>query len=170
MSQPSIFLSNWSSHSTVGHHGPGRKLSGMALPRSWEHGDGEVKDVAPDPELLRAVQDGQLSIRDYLLAYEARLAQVDLRHPHLRATLTSGWLPLFVRDGDSILCACAARKFDPLAILFGLQDHSRHPCHLEVLAPAMALAGWRVVLYGVPLEVEGGVVYQGPKPYRWDPL
>lgn len=154
MRRPSIYLSNWSSPT---HHGPGRKLSGMALPRAWERGDGRVRMVAPDPDLLRAVKAGTLPIRDYLRAYEKRIAPLDL-HPE-KLVLEDGSPVL---DGDSVLCACAARRPDPLA--------TRHPCHLEVLAPRLATSGWRVVLYREVLEVLDGKVWRGSQLYSWDPF
>ena len=43
-----LFVSNWSSHRTVGAHGAGHKWSIMARPRRWEHGDGSVPVFVPD--------------------------------------------------------------------------------------------------------------------------
>lgn len=44
---PTVYVSNWSSHRTAGHHGPGRKLSIMARPRAWEVGDCVGRKKAP---------------------------------------------------------------------------------------------------------------------------
>lgn len=123
--------------------------------------------VAPDPDLLRAVKAGSLAIRDYLRAYEARIAPLDLSPEKL--VLEDGSPVL---DGDSVLCACAARRPDPLAALFSVPsiDTTRHPCHLEVLAPRLATSGWRVVLYREVLEVRDGEVWRGSQLYSWDPF
>lgn len=174
MSQPTIFLSNWSSHHRPGHHGPGRKVSGMALPRSWEVGDGICDVVAPDPDLLRRVKAGEMAIREYLLAYGARLTtRAERLRPGLLAfDAVAPRGRALVADGDSILCSCAAPATAALAMILPIPDLSRHPCHLEVLAPALSLAGWAVHLYGATLEVRGGTVYRvaSGRPYTWEPL
>lgn len=51
-----IYLSNWSSPRL---HGPGRKLSIMASPRAWEHGDGRVPLFVPHPADLADVRAGR---------------------------------------------------------------------------------------------------------------
>lgn len=150
----------------------------MALPRSWEVGDGLCDVVAPDSELLRRVKAGELAIREYLVAYAARMTgRVGLLRPGVLDFGVVGGVDgrtevgrYLVADGDSLLCACAAPATDPLAALFALPDLSRHPCHLEVLAPFLALQGWSVRLYGVELEVVAGVVHRSGRPYTWEPL
>jgi len=144
----------------------------MALPRSWEVGDGLCDVVAPDPELLRRVKGGTMAIREYLVAYEERVAaRADRLRPGVLAfDAVAPRGRYLVADGDSLLCACAAPATDPLAALFALPDLSRHPCHLEVLAPFLALQGWSVRLYGVELEVVAGVVHRSGRPYTWEPL
>jgi hypothetical protein len=174
VSEPNIYLSNWSSHAREGHHGPGRKLSGMTEDRRpWEYGDGLVRMVEPNVEKLRAVKSGRMAIRDYLLAYDRLLSvRAQLLPPGELRFLAGGDFKS-VEDGDSILCACAAVvPPDPLAVLFALPDLSRHPCHLEVLAPALVRAGWAVILYGVRLEWREGLIYRegAVRPYTWEPL
>ena len=50
---PTLYVTNWSS---VRLHGPGRRLSIMARPRTWEHGDGLVSALAPRVDELEALQ------------------------------------------------------------------------------------------------------------------
>lgn len=64
MSRPTLYLSNWSSARTPGHHGPGRKLCAMAAPRRWEFGDGRVRMVAPDAHDLADLRAGLITVED----------------------------------------------------------------------------------------------------------
>lgn len=124
--------------------------------RSWEHGDGLVRVVEPDVLLLRRVKAGTMAWPDYFAAYDDRLVdKADQLRPGVLAFFPSNPAlvlfrdppePELVRDGDSVLCACAAPQ---VTALFALRDQARHPCHLETLAPRLSAAGWGVVLYGV---------------------
>lgn len=134
--RPTIHLTNWSSKT---QHGPGRKLCAMAKPRQWEHGDGLVVAAAPDRLCLEAVTARRMSIAEYKCSCDDRFS-IGL----LMGGLSPGALRIFatkdpVRDGDTLLCACA-RPDSP---------KRTHPCHLEWLAPYLHRAGWRVILYGV---------------------
>lgn len=143
---PTLYPSNWSSAKAPGQHGPGRRLCAMAAPRQWEHGDGRVDRCAPTLSALRLVQaTGDLA------GYRAIL---DDRWTSLAEYLRPGALLIddqggdwegvgpaparLVRDGDTLLCACA--RPDSKARV--------HPCHLELLAPHLVRAGWDVVLWG----------------------
>lgn len=149
-----LTLSNWSSHRSPGHHGPGRTLCGMTAPRSWEKGDGRVFSVAPDVDLLHQVKRGEIGHDLYFERYAHRLAhpgdEVGYGPGQLRIHNpgdTHPWGDGRVADGDTICCACA-RPGSP---------KRTHPCHLEWLAPHLVRAGWEtVVLYGREL-VRGAI-------------
>lgn len=155
---PSIYLANWGRPDL---HGPGRQLSAMVFPREWERGQGRVPAAAPLPGKLLEVKAGRISIFDYLADFELEVTRRDLRPGCL--LVTDGGR---VTDGDSLLCSCSARSPSKQLGLFGLPP-ARDPCHLEVLAPAFALAGWRVILYGEELEVMGQEVRRGGDLYSW---
>lgn len=150
--RPTLSLSNWSSHRTPGHHGPGRKLCGMASPREWEFGDGTVPALAPTVELLRQMRRGQISFRQYMVAYVTDLAELlregALAPDALRVADSTWWHrghqlrdpegSRWAQDGDTILCSCA-RPGSP---------KRRHTCHLELAADVLVRAGWDVIIYG----------------------
>lgn len=74
MGKPEIYLSNWSSHRTPGHHGPsGRKFTIMARPRAWERGDGHVPPLLPNGpfEQLMAAAVAERKAGDETTAMEA---------------------------------------------------------------------------------------------------
>lgn len=143
MTRPTLHLTNWSSRKL---HGPGLRFGIMARPRRWEHGDGKVLRLIPDaneaPLMLRALADRanvatMLAYRD---AIEARWAGDNFLVPWRLVAMTTRetslapageWIP--VRDGDSILCACAVGA----------------ECHRRWAAPFLVRAGWRVLLDGV---------------------
>lgn len=140
--RPTLHLTNWSSR---GLHGPGRKLTIMALPRRWEHGDGSVSALLPNPDDLRAVKSGTLPIAEYRRRFEA----------HMEACSRAGSLgprgllfevppfddvPVPVRDGDTLCCACSR------------EAAARGECHRVWAAEALARAGWRVVLDGAEVS------------------
>lgn len=139
--RPTLYLTNWSSGAL---HGPGRKLCAMAAPRRWEHGDGLVQLAAPSPGALRLVQaTGDIAGYRRLLMdrWDGLGALLSPLPPTGQATglhLADGDALRPVRDGDSLLCACA-RPSSP---------KRTHPCHLELLAPYLVRAGWDVVLHG----------------------
>ena len=130
------------------HHGPGRKLCAMALPRWFERGDGRCHDAAPAvQDLIEVQRSGDLA--RYRVACEDRwanyLAAVRL---HALPADGPGWGLTYclpgtedhapVEDGDTLFCSCAAPG----------SPRWKHPCHLEILAPYLVRAGWDVVLWG----------------------
>ena len=135
-----IFLTNWSSRML---HGPGPRLTIMARPREWEHGDGAVISLIPNREDFDAVRSGELGTEAYLSRYAEglrgdrarRLAPGELSfrpgHPPY-AALASRVVP----DGATLCCGCSVANAD-----VGL-------CHRVPAAEALRLAGWRVWLDG----------------------
>jgi hypothetical protein len=137
--KPTIYLSNWSSHKTPGHHGPGRKLTIMANPRHWERGDGAVSRLRPSMVDVRGARDGRLSLTTYRQRYLARLA-LDMHGPgHLYAWIPYATSHQLVSDGDTLCCACSRDKA------------AAGECHRVWAAEALAGAGWRVILDGKEL-------------------
>ena len=147
MDKPTIYLTNWGSKR---HHGPGRKLTIMARPRAWEHGEGSVGVLLPDAGALVAVKSGRMTAERYFADFREDLAWAtrergdggELRGNPLapgRLTFKAGRFAMeVVSDGDTLLCACAVGA----------------PCHRREAAPYLVRAGWRVLLDGV--EVTGG--------------
>ena len=146
--KPTIYLSNHSSHRTPGMHGPGMRWSIMAAPRAWEVGDGVINCLTPDVADLRAVQSGAIEFEEYRARYEAKI----IRRHSGSSMLGPGYLysgrrelrgPMeygCVRDGDSLCCACSKA------------EAAVGRCHRVWLAPLLAVAGWSVVLDGVPMS------------------
>ncbi len=137
-----IYLSNFASHRTPGAHGPGRKLSIMAAPRAWEHGEGVVTVLVPALPDLRAAKAGAMEMAEYRARFERRLVDVAKA-----GALDRGGLlfevppyrsaPLPVADGDTLCCACS------------IAEARAGRCHRAWAAPYLRRAGWRVVLDGV---------------------
>lgn len=130
--RPTLHITNWSSRRL---HGNGRKLTIMAAPRQWEHGDGRVPACTPLLGRLQALRAGTLSMPDYRDAMVYRLAQHDIRPGGLVAIAAGDHVP--VVDGDTLLCACSR------------EQAAAGCCHRVWVAHALAAAGWRVVLDGV---------------------
>lgn len=132
---PTLYLTNWSSPRL---HGPGRKLTIMARPRAWEHGEGVVVALQPRDEtrhlMVSALADRSNveAMATYLRAMEVRWrAATDLGPGRLECVTATG-LGL-VHDGDTLCCACARGA----------------ECHRRWAAPFLVAAGWRVILDGV---------------------
>lgn len=130
--KPTIHLTNWSSRKL---HGPGRKLSIMARPRAWEHGDGRVAAFVPDARDLAAVRAGTIDVAEYRRRCEA-LFQRERHWPGMLVADDQSLGMDEVRDGDTLLCACSR------------EAAARGECHRVWAAAALARAGWRVVLDG----------------------
>lgn len=143
---PTLYLSNWSSHRTPGMHGPGRKWTIMANPRAWERGEGAVRWLTPNTDDLLTVKAGNMGVDEYRLRCETRWDSCAGGHRPgvLRAIFPevrrAGRL-VVVEDGDTLCCACS------------VAEARAGRCHRTWAAPFLVRAGWRVVLDGV--EVAG---------------
>ena len=136
--RPTLHLTNWSSRKL---HGPGRKLTIMAAPRRWEHGDGRVPAIVPPLDWLREALGGTLALEEYRRRYEDRLSGLSFLAPGaLRADTPPGWVD--VRDGDTLCCACSRA------------DAAAGRCHRAWAAPFLVRAGWRVILDGVEVTLD----------------
>jgi hypothetical protein len=140
--KPTVYLSNWSSSKTPGHHGPGRKLTIMAAPRRWERGAGSVGVLLPDLDALRKVQAGAITGDEYRARFERRLSQVvdGLRPSAMWFDRNNGRGVGSVADGDTLCCACSR------------DEAAAGRCHRVWAAHALARNGWRVILDGVELH------------------
>lgn len=129
---PTIFLTNWSSKFL---HGPGRKLTIMRSPRSWEHGEGRVVALLPRRVDLIAVQAGQITSEEYnARCFEHFTSMPAHLSPGKLYTTAEGGTP--VREGDTLCCKCSKA------------DAKAGKCHRVVAAQVLRSAGWRVVLDG----------------------
>lgn len=141
-SGPVLYLSNWSSHATVGHHGPGRKLTIMARPRRWERGEGVVLLLTPDGDDLARVKADPAWLPTYRKRYEGELVMLGLGEMltpgHLVASLEHGEAP--VSAGDTLCCSCSR------------DTAAQGWCHRVWAATALQKAGWQVVLDGEVLN------------------
>lgn len=157
MSAPVLHVTNWSSWSSKGLHGPGPKLTIMALPRSWEHGEGTVSALAPVAASLRAHQAGTMSIEAYRAEFEARLETIlDALRPGVLDYLPTGASARVpVASGSTLCCACSRA------------DAAAGHCHRAWAGAVLARAGWRVILDGVavgeppPSRALGSLFAQG---------
>lgn len=149
--KPTIYLSNWSSSRTPGHHGPGRKLTIMAKPRHWEHGEGEAIWFVPSPIDLEEYKETG-DIDTYRERFESKnlLRSIESMFPPSDSPISPGNLefisPKFesenrtdhlVESGDTLCCSCSRK------------DASDGKCHRAWIAPFLHRAGWRVILDGV---------------------
>lgn len=136
---PTIYVSNWASRRSPGHHGPGRAWTIMAKPRHFERGDGVVPALVPDVLDLGLVQSHRISVaeyrRRYMLGLEAQSGPL-MASPRI----TRNVVP--VADGDTLCCACSRDKA------------AAGECHRVWAAEALQAAGWRVVLDGVVMGGE----------------
>lgn len=130
-----VHLTNWSSRSL---HGPGPRLSIMAHPRAWEHGDGHVWVLRPSSADLRAVRADHGLTTAYLDRFEAQCRAADLRPGRLMRTLGDDEVRPVV-SGSTLLCACSVAQANA------------GRCHRVVAARWLERAGWEVVLDGVVL-------------------
>jgi hypothetical protein len=146
VSIPTLHITNWSSRKL---HGPGRKLTIMAKPRQWEHGDGKVTLLMPAPSWLERVRDGRMPIAEYRSLCEARFAgltcpggKVLIDDPLVPGRLLAEVGDIVGRpvvDGDTLCCGCSR------------DEAAAGRCHRVWAAALLAKAGWRVVLDGVVL-------------------
>lgn len=138
MSRPTLHVTNWASHQKL--HGPGMAYTMMAASRRWEKGAGRAVQLTPSLSWLRDVQAGKLSIDDYRELYTEHLKLHDLGPGDLRASTWVMRQNLYLRDGDTLCCACARAAA------------ARGECHRVWAAEALVKAGWRVILDGKELQ------------------
>lgn len=132
--KPTIYLSNWSSHATPGHHGPGCKLT--------------ITDriCQPDRSKRPRVLDLQPTADDFLLYRTWKITTAEYRHRFESAlsanlgrlapgALASSSPEQLVLAGDTLCCTCSRAG----AVW----------CHRTWAAPFLIRAGWRVILDGV---------------------
>lgn len=147
-SQPTLYLSNWSSHRTPGMHGPGRKFTIMARPRAWERGVGALAALVPPvsaqrmlPDLLKDRHTGSASLLGDVYRtlceghFDARAAHL---YPGALVAYDADGFTTPAEDGDTLCCACS------------VAEARAGRCHRTWAAPFLVRAGWRVVLDGQP--------------------
>lgn len=131
--RPTVYLSNWSSARSPGHHGPGRVLSIQAWSPGWE--EGQVPDLAPHRADLADIRAGRIGWPEYERRYRERLRPF--------AHLAPGELRLAdgspVRDGDTLCCSCSR------------EAAAAGRCHRVPAADVLRVQRWRVILDGVLL-------------------
>jgi len=154
-SRPTVYLSNTGSSRTEGHHGPGRAWSAQVSPRPiMRHvADGQVEASKPNPATFARMARGAMTFAEYLEstadAFEGYRRGGALAPGKLTGRPWSSWHgPALVADGDTLLCTCPRP---------GSKDWTR-PCHLELLARQLVLAGWDVVLGGRRLVFDSALV------------
>lgn len=148
--RPTIYLGN----GAKAYHGPGWKWAAMAKPRAWERGR-RCLEAAPSLGAFTAAMDGRISVQQYR---GALMLWYGMCGPTLSPGRMLGSTGLncseAIRSGDTLTCGCAAPD----------SPRRKHPCHLEVLAPFLAAAGWDVVLWGEPLGD------RSPEDFGWPPV
>ena len=132
--KPTIYLSNWSSHKTPGHHGPGRKYTIMVRPRRWEHGEGCIYQLMPRSADLAELRSNDISADDYFDRFRRLMSGWggELSPGRLMAASRCARFQRPVEDGDTGCCSCARGT----------------PCHRRIAAEFLHAAGWRVMLDG----------------------
>ena len=119
----------------------------MALPRRWERGDGSCAAVTPRENHLRAVRVGAITWAAYRATLDRSLAwaaEINRLAPGQLSYVSRAELEADGRararpvpESASLLCACAAPG----------PKRRNHPCHLEIVAPYLVVAGWDVRLW-----------------------
>lgn len=140
--RPTVYLSNWASHKTPGHHGPGRLLSIMVSTPHWATPIGKVGIAAPKADDFWALQEGKITAEEY----RERYAKGVLLFAKVLVPGKLGFVSKEehesseVKDGDTLCCVCSRHN---------AKDGN---CHRVWLAPLLVEAGWRVILDGEKLE------------------
>ncbi len=136
-----IYLSNWASHKTAGHHGPGRLFSIMVKTPYWAKAAGVVDVLVPYSKALWDLRSEQLDMEGYQRLYLEKVKpQIELLEPgKLVARVSGTGEVLEVVDGDTLCCSCSRSAA------------SSGRCHRSWAAQLLLDAGWKVVLDGVLL-------------------
>lgn len=144
MTGESIYLTAWLPKWAC-YRGPGRPLTIMALPRSWEAGEGSVTALVPSGDVARMMRAALYARKNplftgrepldryrrvYVAALQGMLDAGKLSPGKLMAR--NGLYRFKVEDGDTLMCACSPAD----------------ECHRQFAAPFLARAGWRVILDG----------------------
>lgn len=139
--KPAIYLSNWSSHRTKGHHGPGRKFSIMVRTSRFAKPDGKVPVLVPLSKDLWELKGETITVDEYRERYFKHVLQK-------KDELAPGkllWNPFNffkekdrkpVEDGDTLCCVCSR------------EQAARGECHRVWVAVMLQEAGWKVILDG----------------------
>lgn len=137
--KPTIYLSNFASFRTPGHHGPGRIFSIMHRTPFWSPALGVVSALVPDGEDLWPARAGEISMAEYQERYEGKLsAKGEFLAPGRLVVASKKQLDCYeIKSGDTLCCVCAR------------EAAARGECHRAWAAPFLAGQGWTVILDGV---------------------
>jgi len=139
---PLIYISNWSSSRTPGHHGTsGRKFSVMVKTPDYVVPDGKVTALVPSEKDLWAARQGKITSEIYKQRYMKQLWDTlpSLKPGELFYT-EHGAGEQLVQDGDTLCCVCSRR------------DSADDKCHRAWAAQVLKEAGWTVILDGKKLR------------------
>jgi hypothetical protein len=138
--KPKIFLSNWASHKTAGHHGPGRLYSIMVKTPWWARSTGRVDVLVPPEGALWDAKSERIDMATYKRLYLDKLDQWADRLAPGKLVADEGGGLVMVTSGDTLCCSCARSV--------AVADK----CHRAWAARRLLEAGWNVVLDGEPLS------------------
>lgn len=139
--RPTIYLSNWASHKTKGHHGPGRIFSIMVRTSQYAKPDGLVPVLVPKAKDLWELKNEDISSDEY----RGRYFKLVLRSKEDLAPGKLLWQPFNffkeketepVEGGDTLCCACSRAQA------------AKNECHRVWAAVMLQEAGWNVILDG----------------------
>jgi len=118
-----------------------------------------VRHAHVDFWALHAVREGRITMAQYRGECERDWG----------ARLDAGWLSPgelagvdggVLEGGDTLFCSCARPG----------SDRRTHPCHLEIYAPFLLIAGWGVMLWGRPLRLGPQLMpFRANTDERYDP-
>ena len=140
--KPTLFLSNFASARTKGHHGPGRLFSIMAKTPYWAPSQGRVAVLVPSESDLWPAKRGEISMEVYQQRFMMSMqARAELLSPSKLIVESKQPLETFeVRDGDTLCCTCSRGAA------------AKGECHRVWAAEALLGAGWDVILDGKRLS------------------
>lgn len=143
--EPTIYISNWSSSRTPGHHGiSGRKLSIMVKTPDYVVPDGRVEALVPDEKDLWATKQGSITSDIYKNRYLKSLweKKSGLEPGMLRFRAINSEAEQIVQHGDTLCCVCSRK------------DAADDRCHRAWAATVLKEAGWVVILDGKKVKCE----------------
>jgi len=136
--KPKIFMSNWASEKSPGHHGPGRLFSIMVKTPWFARSTGLVDVLVPPAAALWDLKGGQIDMPTYKRIYLEKLDQWAARLSPGKLVADAGGGLVVVASGDTVCCSCAR------------SEAAAGRCHRRWAAERLAESGWNVVLDGVP--------------------